>query len=138
MNEYTFDDIVIGMEESFSVVVTEDMMSEFYGITQDGNPLHNDDFYAKEKGYKEKVCYGMLTASFLSTLAGIYLPGKYSLIHGMEIEFPKPVYVGDQLTITGTVSNKDDRFRYFLMKIMIRNQNNQKVCRGKMRIGVMK
>ena len=80
----------------------------------------------------------MLTASFLSTLAGIYLPGKYSLIHGMEIEFPKPVYVGDQLTITGTVSNKDDRFRYFLMKIMIRNQNNQKVCRGKMRIGVMK
>lgn len=137
MNEYLYKDIYIGMEESFSVVITEKMMERFYNITQDNNPLHNDEKYAKEKGYDSRVGYGLLTASFLSTLAGVYLPGKNSLIHGVDVEFPNPVYIGDELTIWGKVTAKDDRFKYFTLKVIIRNQNNKKVCRGKMRIGVM-
>lgn len=137
MNEYLYKDIYIGMEESFSVVITEKMMERFYNITQDNNPLHNDEKYAKEKGYDSRVGYGLLTASFLSTLAGVYLPGKNSLIHGIDVEFPNPVYIGDELTIVGKVTAKDDRFECFSLKVIIRNQNNQKVCRGKMRIGVM-
>ena len=137
LNEYKFNDIYIGMEESFSVIVTEKMLRSFFEITGDNNPLHCDENYSKECGYRTKVCYGMLTASFLSTLAGVYLPGKNSLIHGIDIEFPNPVYVGDKLTITGKVSKKDDKFKCIIVKVIILNQHNQKVCRGKMQIGVM-
>ena len=102
MNKYKFEDIKIGMEEKFQVSITEDMVNSFCKITGDINPLHNDLEYAKSKGYQEKVVYGMLTSSFLSTLAGVYLPGKYSLIHSVEILFKKPVLISDNLlTIKG-------------------------------------
>lgn len=137
MNEYRYEDIHIGMEESFTVTVTEEMMDGFREITGDINPLHNDEAYAHEQGFDARVTYGMLTSSFLSTLAGVYLPGKYSLIRSVELKFPKPVMVGDELTVSGEVTDMNDDFRFITLKVAIRNQHGDKVCRGKMEIGVM-
>ena len=138
MNEYKFEDIKIGMEEKFQVSITEDMVNSFCKITGDVNPLHNDLEYAKSKGYQEKVVYGMLTSSFLSTLAGVYLPGKYSLIHSVEILFKKPVLISDSpLTIKGKVIEINESFRQFTIKFEILNNKQEKVVRGKMKVGVI-
>ena len=136
MREYTYDELAIGQEESFSIQVTEEMMGSFRDITGDLNPLHVDEQFAKNRGFPNRVAYGMLTASFLSTLAGMYLPGKNSLIYSVSIEFPKPVFIGDILEISGTIAEKDDRFHMITVKITIHNQD-KKVCRGNMKIGVM-
>lgn len=80
MNEYTYEQIEIGTKESFEVSVTEEMLESFKKITGDINPLHNDAEYARSMKYEDRVVYGMLTASFLSTLAGVYLPGKRVLL----------------------------------------------------------
>ena len=138
MNEYTFDEIAVGASESFAVTVTADMMDRFRADTGDVNPLHNDEAFALERGYTGRVTYGMLTASFLSTLAGVYMPGKWCLIQRVETDFPKPVYPGDTLTVTGTVKEKDDTFRNVTLAVRIRNQNGDTVLRGKMRLGVLK
>jgi len=136
VKEYKFEDIFVGLRESFDVVVTQEMMDSFRMITGDTNPLHNSEGFAKEKGFPSRIGYGMLTASFLSTLAGVYLPGKNSLIHAVNVEFPKPVFVGDRLSICGVVSEKNELFRSFTMKVTVRNSAGQKVCRGKMQMGV--
>ena len=136
MNEYFYSNLEIGQRESFSVNITEDMLSNFTRITGDINPLHNDNDYAVNMGYPGRVVFGMLTASFLSTLAGVYLPGKYSLIHTVETEFVKPVFIGDELKIDGTIVDKNDAFQVVWLKVVITNQNGRKVCRAKMRIGV--
>lgn len=138
MNEYTFDEIAVGDSESFSVTVTTEMMDRFRVDTGDINPLHNDESFALERGYTARVAYGMLTASFLSTLAGVYLPGKWCLIQHVETDFPKPVYPGDTLTVTGKVKEKDDTFRNITLAVRIRNQAGDTVLRGKMRLGVLK
>lgn len=138
MNEYKFEDIKIGMEEKFQVSITEDMVNSFCKITGDVNPLHNDLEYTKSKGYQEKVVYGMLTSSFLSTLAGVYLPGKYSLIHSVEILFKKPVLISDSpLTIKGKVIEINESFRQFTIRFEILNNKQEKVVRGKMKVGVI-
>lgn len=111
-------------------------MHDFFQIIGDNNPLHNDVGFARSLNHPDRVVYGMLTASFLSTLAGVYLPGKYSLIHRVEVEFPMPVYIGDQLTVTGTVKNKNDVFHTLDLKVVIINQAGKKVCRGNMTVGV--
>ena len=138
MNHYTYNEIVIGQEESFNATITEDLMEKFYSITGDCNPLHRSDEYANNAGFEKRVVYGMLTASFLSTLAGVYLPGEYSLIHTTETEFVKPVRIDDELTIKGIVKEKDDNFQLIYLKVVITNQKGEKVCRAKMRIGLMK
>ncbi|MFT2536397.1 MaoC/PaaZ C-terminal domain-containing protein, partial [Escherichia coli] len=69
------------------------------------------------------VTFGMLTASFYSTLAGMYLPGKYSLIHSFEeLSFLKPVFAGDLLTVVGEVFEKEEAFGLIRIKAVIRNQ----------------
>ena len=137
MKHYNFNEIFVGLKEEFQVTVTEQMLEMFCEITGDVNPLHRDEIFAREKGYSDKVAYGMLTASFLSTLAGVYLPGERSLIHSVETKFAKPVYAGDTLRVSGEVTECNELFSVFTMKTTIVNQNGEKVLRGKMQIGVL-
>lgn len=80
MNDYTISDISIGMKESFFVSITDSMMHKFLDITSDENPLHLNEDFARQRGFNNKVVYGMLTASMISTLGGCYLPGRNCLI----------------------------------------------------------
>ncbi len=137
MNSLKFNDIKINDEVTFTYNLTQEKMKKFMEITGDINPLHSDLEYAKSKGYPENVVYGMLTSSILSTLAGVYLPGKYSLIHSVEINFIKPVFLSKcPLTIYAKVISTDDRFKQITVKYHIVDIDLQKVCRGTMKIGV--
>ncbi|SET26500.1 3-hydroxybutyryl-CoA dehydratase [Pseudobutyrivibrio sp. C4] len=137
MNNYTFDELNVGMTESFKVSITEAMLDAFKGITGDVNPLHNDEEFAKEKGHPGRVAYGMLTASFLSTLAGVYIPGERSLIQQVETKFAKPVYIGDELTVTGEITELVESVQRLELKVTITNQDGKKVLRGTMGILVV-
>ena len=131
------------MEEQFSVTITEQMMQQFREMTGDVNPLHCDETFAKEKGFDGKVAYGMLTASFLSTMAGVYLPGENSLIQSVEVKFVKPVFPGEEITFTGKVSEVNDTFRFLVLKVtgtVTGEKENErygtKVLKAVMQIGV--
>ena len=138
MNSYTLDDIHVGMRESFSRTMSEEMEDSFREITGDVNPLHRDDAFAASamgERFHGHIAFGMLTASLYSTLAGVYLPGKYSLIHSFdELSFLKPVYVGDTLIVSGEVKDKWDALRMILVKATIRNQNGEIVSKAKIRV----
>lgn len=137
MNEYTYEQIDAGHRETFEVTVTEEMMEHFWQITGDVNPLHTDGGYARTRHYADRVVYGMLTSSFYSTLAGVYLPGKYSLIHSVESKFLRPVYVGDTLTVSGVVKEKEDACRMLIVKLLITDQRGEKVSKGTMQIKML-
>lgn len=141
MNEYKFADISVGMKESFEKEITLEMENAFRNISGDDNPLHRDDEFAREIGngkFPGHAAFGMLTASFYSTMAGMYLPGKYSLIHSFdEISFMKPVFVGDKLTITGEVVETEEELKLIRLKVIIKNQDNKTVSRAKMKVLVL-
>ena len=142
MNEYMLSEVQIGMEASFSKTVTFEMENAFREISGDDNPLHNDDEFAKNissNKFKSHVTYGMLTASLYSTMAGVYLPGKYSLIHSFdELSFLNPVFVGDELEVNGKVVDKNEDLRLIFLKVVIKNQDKKIVSRAKMKVLVMK
>lgn len=137
MNEYRFDEISVGQTEQFEITITEELLDIFRAMTGDVNPLHQDDAFAKEHGYEGRVSFGMLTASFLSTLAGVYLPGRNSLIQSVDIKFSKPVYPGEKLTMKGTVTEKNETFRFLKVKAEGRNEAEEKKIKAVMQIGVM-
>lgn len=142
MNEYTLADIPVGLEASFEREITQEMEKSFRLLSGDENPLHKDDAFAREVSngkFKQHAVFGMLTASLYSTLAGMYLPGKYSLIHSFdELSFVKPVFAGDILTVAGCVTDKDDTLGLIRLKVAIRNQDHVLVSRAKMKVLVMK
>ena len=137
MNSYKFVDINVGLEESFSVRVSSEKLDKFLKISGDINPLHTDAEYSKSKGFSDRVVYGMLTSSFFSTLVGVYLPGKYCILQGVDIQFSRPAYIDDILTITGKVSYINEAYKQLEIKAVIINQDNIKVSKSTIRVGVI-
>ena len=138
MNHYTLAEMTPGLTESFTVTVTEEMMQDFERLSGDCSPIHVDETYAKARGYGGRVVYGMLGASFFSTLAGVYLPGEHCLLHGVECKFARPVFIGDTLTVTGTVVNVSEAVAEAEIKAVITNQDGKKVTRGVIKAGLAK
>lgn len=142
MNDYLYSQIYIGQQEKFTWHITEEMEDKFRFICGDMNPLHLDDEFAMDVSagkFRKHVSFGMLTASLFSTLAGVYLPGKFSLIHSIEeLSFKKPVYVGDFLTVIGEVDAKQDELHLIQISVKIMNQESRIVTKGKMKIIVQR
>jgi acyl dehydratase len=137
VNAYSYDNIEIGHTESFHAILSENDMAAFRKITGDDNPLHRDDAYAQQHGYPGRLAYGMLTASYLSTLAGVYLPGKYSLIHEVTVQFTAPnCKIGGGITVTGKVTDKHDMWKRLDIKVQIVSDDGVKLLRGSMKVGV--
>lgn len=137
MNEYTLNTISVGTHESFKVKMTDDMQKSFMRITDDVNPMHIDQNYAESNGFDDKIVYGMLTASFYSTLVGVYLPGKYCLLQECDVSFSKPVYIGDVLTVFGEVVDIHEAFKRITIKASIKNQDGKKVSKAKIVAGII-
>jgi 3-hydroxybutyryl-CoA dehydratase len=137
INQFSIDEIYIGQEEKFKITITNKEMESFFVLTGDINPLHNDSSFSKQMGYDGKVVYGMLTAAFLSTLAGTYLPGKYCIIQGVDISFHSPTYIGDELYFLGKIEKIYHSVSKFDMSILIKNQEGKKVVSGLMRVGIL-
>lgn len=136
MNNYTINDMYIGMKESFRVFVSDEDMSMFKEITGDNNPIHCSNEYAIANNHPKRITYGLLTASYLSTLAGVYLPGERSLIHSVEFKCKAPVYPGDELLVEGTVTDINTDFNFIIINCRVYNQDNVCVLRGKMQVGI--
>lgn len=136
MNSYTLAQLAPGVTESFTVTVTAEMMEHFYAATGDCSPIHLDADYAAGRGYPGRVVYGMLGASLVSTLAGVYLPGEHCLLHEVDAKFAKPVFIGDTLTVTGRVAEVSETFGEITVKYSIANQDGKKVTRGMYKAGV--
>lgn len=137
MNEFTYDEIEASPEfsASFSVEITHEMMNDFKIITGDENPLHVEKEYALSLGYKDNVVYGLLTASFYSRLAGMYLPGKNCLLQRVDTHFHNPVFVGDVLTVTGSVKKKVELGHTLVISAFITNQDGVVVNTAKIEAG---
>ena len=136
MNEYLFSQLKVGIKHSFEAEVDEVKMQKFLEISGDNNPMHIDHIFAKSNGMKDRIVYGLLTSSFYSTLVGVHLPGKFALLHSIDIQFSKPVFIGDKLTITGEIFKINKMFRQIELKAYILNQKNEKISRAKIKIGL--
>ena len=87
-----------GQKASFSKTITESDVYGFAGLTGDFNPLHVNEERAKKMQFGERIAHGMLSASFLSTVIAMYLPGPGTIYMGQEVRFLKPVKFNDTIT----------------------------------------
>ena len=137
LREYRWEELEIGLAHEFSASVTAEMVDRFRNDTGDCNPLHMDPVFAAARGYRAPLVFGLLTASFYSTLAGVYLPGRFALLHGVDVSFLKPVFVGDALSVSGQVAYRNEAFRQAHVGARITNQHGEVVSRAKIRVGVL-
>ena len=136
MNEYRWDDLTVGLKHSFDATFTSEMVDDFARLSGDVNPLHVDPNYAIAAGFPGPVIFGMMTSSLYSRLVGVYIPGKYALLQGMDINFHHPCFVGDTLTVVGEIIFLGGALRQMEIKATIRNQSKKLISKAVIRAGM--
>lgn len=100
-------EIYLGEKAAFSKTLTETDVYNFAGICGDFNPVHVNRVQAQNSRFGKPVCHGMLTASFISTVIGMYLPGPGAIYLEQNLKFKGPVYIGDTIVAEVTVTEID-------------------------------
>ena len=95
---YILDELHVGMAAEKIVVATEDRIRLFAEASDDFNPVHLDEDYAQETMFQGRIAHGMLTASHVSALIGMRLPGPGSVYVSQSLQFKRPVKIGATVT----------------------------------------
>ena len=90
-------------EKEFEVDVTTEDAQRFAELSGDWNPLHTDPDYAKETGYRRPILHGAYSAGLLSRMAGMFIPGRDCLLHGIKLKFIAPILPPARLRVHGTL-----------------------------------
>ncbi|MDH1211515.1 MaoC family dehydratase [Pseudomonas chengduensis] len=95
------------MTASYSQTITDADVKAFAGVSGDHNPVHLSEEYAKDSRFKDRIAHGLLTASFFSAIFGTKLPGEGCVYAGQNLQFKRPVYLGDTVVAKVTVTAVD-------------------------------
>ena len=95
LHGYYFEDLKVGMSETFSRTITDTDMRNFTGVSGDTNPMHLNEEFAKATVFHGTIVFGMLTASLISAVIGTKLPGPGCIYMSQTLKFLAPVRVGD-------------------------------------------
>ena len=132
------DDFQPGQHVTLSKTFTEEDVRRFIEITGDVNPLHVDEAFAAGTQFGRRVLHGMLTASILSTMVGMLLPGTGAVYRSQTIAFLRPVYIGDTVTAHFVV-RAVDRVRHRLqIDSWIENEAGERVIEGACEVGLLR
>ena len=132
------DDFEPGQHVTLSKTFTEEDVRRFIEITGDVNPLHVDEAFAAGTQFGRRVLHGMLTASILSTMVGMLLPGTGAVYRSQTIAFLRPVYIGDTVTAHFVV-RAVDRVRHRLqIDSWIENEAGERVLEGACEAGLLR
>jgi 3-oxoacyl-[acyl-carrier protein] reductase len=129
-NNFTFEQVSVGQTFELVHSVTLADVKAFAILTGDYNPVHVDADFAKRTMFGKQVVHGMLTASFISTIIGMLIPGPGALWTSQTIEFLSPTFIGDVITIVAKVKAKSNATRMLSLEMGIYNQNKTKLIAG--------
>ncbi|MEG2908462.1 MAG: MaoC family dehydratase [Erysipelotrichaceae bacterium] len=120
----------VGMKIAKTVLVTDKMVKDFAKISTDANPIHLDDKYAESSIFKKRVAHGMLIASFISSVIGNDLPGEGTIYLKQDLNFRRPVFIDDEITILVEVIELIEEKKRLVLKTECYNQKNDLVLHG--------
>jgi len=118
-------------------VVSQSVYDGFIHTFNDRNPYHVSDEAARANGFTGKIMHGNILNGFLSYFVGECLPIKTVVIQSQEIKFHKPVYLNDTVTLNAEVSDFHESVRTAEISFQFLNQDDIKVARGKIFIGLL-
>src|SRR6478735_4146817 len=111
-----FEDLSVGMVETYSKVVKSSDVIGFAEISGDRNPIHLSEHFAAKTQFGGRIAHGLYTASLISAVIGTRLPGPGAVYLSQTLNFKAPVRISDTAVAAVTVSELiADRLRVKLL-----------------------
>lgn len=125
-----FDTINIGdFCKRVHKVSAEDLLL-FARASGDLNPLHLDDEYAATTPFKQRIAHGMFTGGLISAALAMDLPGPGTIYLSQDLQFKRPVCIGDELTVILTATEKHKEKPIVTLSCEVLNQDGKAVVVG--------
>lgn len=90
-----FEDVRVGMRESYAKEVRVSDVVGFAEISGDRNPIHLSEHFAAKTPFGGRIAHGLYTASLISAVIGTRLPGPGAIYISQTLRFLAPVRIGD-------------------------------------------
>jgi len=125
------DALVVGKTVTVRKTVGETDVYLFAGISGDFSPNHVDEEYMKATRYGRRIAHGALLVAYMSqasTKMCQELPGTIVSYGYDRIRFPAPVFIGDTVTVTYQVAERDETARKAFSRVTVTNQRGEVVA----------
>lgn len=107
---------------------TEEDMRRFGDVTLDYNPVHYDERFARARGFRDRICHGLLVGGLLTEIGGQI----GWLATEMNFRFIRPVFFGDTITCRFTISRVEEGGQAEA-RVTYRNQHGEAVLSATLR-----
>ncbi len=110
--------------------ISRHQLALYCGGSGDHNPIHVDIDFAKKFGFKDVFAHGMLSMAFLGRLVTSFVP--QAQVRQLGTRFTSITWVGDVITVSGTVTGKREEGGQKLVDLEVKctNQNGQDTLQG--------
>ena len=88
------------MREAICKTVLNEDVIGFATLSGDHNPIHLSDHFAKNTQFGERIAHGLYTASLISAVLGMRLPGAGGVYVSQTLNFRAPVRIGDVIDVS--------------------------------------
>ena len=104
-----FEDLSIGMRETYRKEVKSSDVVGFAEITGDRNPIHLSEHFAAKTPFGGRIAHGLYTAGLISAVIGTRLPGPGAIYVSQTLNFKAPVRIGDVVEASVEVVELSER-----------------------------
>ena len=125
------DALTVGRTVTVRKTVGETDVYLFAGISGDFSPNHVDEEYMKGTRYGRRIAHGALMVAYMSqasTKMCASLPGTIVSYGYDRIRFPAAVFIGDTVTVTYEIVERDEAARKALSRVTCTNQRGEVVA----------
>ena len=123
-----WNDMNIGDAASFTKTITETDVILWVGLTGDLNPIHIDKEYSKTTRFGDVIVPGVMVLGLISNTITMATFGN--VYANQSIKFLKPVYIGDTITATATIVEKNEAKHLVKLETKCINQKDELIMIG--------
>ena len=108
---YYFEDLAVGMRETATKMVENEDVIGFAELSGDHNPIHLSEHFARKTRFGARIVHGLYTASLISAVIGMRLPGPGAVYVSQTLNFRGPVKIGDVVNVSVEVVELTEKGR---------------------------
>lgn len=123
-------EIKLGDSFSNERLVTDELIRRFADLSGDYNPIHLDEEFAKQTRFGRRIAHGMLSGAFISSVLGYELSERKTVYLSQTLRFRSPVFIGDTVTTTATVTNIREDKPIVTLETVCKNQDGTTLITG--------
>jgi acyl dehydratase len=123
--------LAVGKRVTVSKTVGETDVLLFAGISGDFAPIHVDEEFMKQTRYGRRIAHGALMLAYMSRASTAIIadvPGTVVSYGYDRIRFPAPVFIGDTVTVTYQIAERDVAAAKTFSTVTCTNQRGEVVA----------